>query len=164
MQGSVNSITTGVLSGDSGEEKVLREAADGLDVDLFFAPTIQNLRNILFERPSSGILLSLPSLMGIDPSGRGFIQTLEQIYPVARVRLDRAKGTFALIASRNEDVGNPRRFCQALFRLFSAGAETQRKAGQDFECIDIHLSRYDPRDACVHNERFDARMLSSHAL
>jgi Tfp pilus assembly protein PilZ len=104
MQRGIKPITIGILSSDKNEEKALREAAVPLNADLYFAPTVQHLRSFLLEQSSSGILLSLPSLMGIEPSGRGFIQTLEQIYPVARIRLDKAKESFALITSRNEHV------------------------------------------------------------
>jgi Tfp pilus assembly protein PilZ len=100
MQRDAKSIFMAVLSGDKEEEKAITEATGTFAADLIFARTMQHLRGILLEHPCSGILFCLTSLVGIDQASKSFVQTLEQVYPVARIRWKKEKDAFAVIASR----------------------------------------------------------------
>jgi Tfp pilus assembly protein PilZ len=104
MQRKTRPVTIAVLTVKKEEEKGITEAAAAINAEFLFAPTMHALRDLLLERPFSGILFCLTSLLGIDQSGRSFVQTLEQVYPVARVRWHEGKGTFVLIAARSGNV------------------------------------------------------------
>jgi Tfp pilus assembly protein PilZ len=101
MQGDTKPMFMVVLSGDKEEEQALTEALGAFHVKLAFAPTMCNLRDTLFNQPCSGILLSITSLVGIDQSSKSFGQSLEHVYPVARIRWNRSDGSFSLIGFRN---------------------------------------------------------------
>jgi Tfp pilus assembly protein PilZ len=104
MQVDSKSVIIAVLTGNKEEQKGITEAVANIDGDYIFAPTMHALRDLLLEQPCSGILLCLTSLMGIDQSSKSFVQTLEQVYPVARIRWHEGKGTFVLIATRSGNV------------------------------------------------------------
>jgi Tfp pilus assembly protein PilZ len=101
MQEDMMPIFMVVLSGDKEEEQAITEALSAFHVKLAFAPTMRNLRDILFEKLCSGILLGITSLVGIDQASKSFGQSLEHVYPVARIRWNRADGSFSLIGFRN---------------------------------------------------------------
>jgi Tfp pilus assembly protein PilZ len=104
MQGEIKPVIIAVLTRKKEEEQGIAEAASEINAEFLFAPTMLALRDTLLERPCSGILFCLTALMGIDQSSKSFIQTLEQVYPVARVRWHEGKGTFVLIATRSGNV------------------------------------------------------------
>jgi Tfp pilus assembly protein PilZ len=104
MHRDAKPISISVLTNDQDEEKAIREVIGPYGADVAFSPTMHHLRDTLFRQPSNGLLLCLTSLVGIDFSSKSFVQTLEQVYPVARIRWNRAKGTFALIASRGKHI------------------------------------------------------------
>jgi Tfp pilus assembly protein PilZ len=101
MQEDTKPISIAVLSGDKDEEQAIAEAVSALHVKLAFASTMRNLRDILFDQPCSGILLGITSLVGIDQASKSFGQSLEHVYPVARIRWNPADGSFSLISFRN---------------------------------------------------------------
>jgi Tfp pilus assembly protein PilZ len=100
MKRDATTVHIAVLSRDKEEEKIINEAKGTLNASLIFVPTMQQLHDVLLERPCNGVLFCLGSLVGIDQSSKSFVQTLEQVYPVARVRWNKAKGFLGLIASR----------------------------------------------------------------
>jgi hypothetical protein len=104
MQHDAKLVYITVLSGSKDEEKAIREAIGPFGVDLTFSPTMHHLRDTLFKNPCNGLLLCLTSLVGIDYGSKSFVQTLEQVFPVARIRWNEAKGTLALIASRGRHI------------------------------------------------------------
>jgi Tfp pilus assembly protein PilZ len=104
MQRNSKPITIAVLTGKKEEEQGITEAAAAINTEFLFAPTMHALRDLLLEQPCSGILFCLTSLVGIDQSSKSFVQTLEQVYPVARLRWHEGKGTFVLIATRSGNV------------------------------------------------------------
>jgi Tfp pilus assembly protein PilZ len=95
------SVLIAIFTSDHEEEKILAESLQSFKVSNNFATNIRDLKNNLYEQPCNGILCSIASLIGLDHSNKTFIQTLERIYPVARIRWNRAKGTFAFISSRS---------------------------------------------------------------
>jgi Tfp pilus assembly protein PilZ len=101
MQPSAKPISIAILSRNKEEEKAITEAIGAFDVDYVFESTLLNLRDTLLERPCNGIMFCITSLVGIDHTSKSFIQTLEQVYPVARIRWNKSKGSFSLIASRS---------------------------------------------------------------
>jgi len=101
MQVDAKPIFMVVLSGDKEEAQAITEAFGAFHVKLAFASTMRNLRDILFERLCSGILLGITSLVGIDQASKSFGQSLEHVYPVARIRWNRFDGSFSLIGFRN---------------------------------------------------------------
>jgi Tfp pilus assembly protein PilZ len=101
MQRSAKFISIVILVGNKEEEKAIAEAIGSFEVNCMFASTMHHLRDILLEQPCNGLLFCITSLVGIDQTSKSFIHTLEQVYPVARIRWDKAKGSFALIASRS---------------------------------------------------------------
>jgi len=105
MPHNAKTVRIAVLSRDKEEEKAIKEAFRASDADLVLMPTIHRLRDLLFTQPCSGLLLCLKSLVvGLDYNSKSFIQTLEQVYPVARIRWNKSKGSFALISSRSRHV------------------------------------------------------------
>ncbi len=104
MQRNIRPVTIAVLTGKKEAEKGIIDAAAAINAEFLFVPTMHALRDLLLEQQCSGILFCLSSLMGIDHSSKSFVQTLEQVYPVARVRWHEEKGTFMLIASRSGNV------------------------------------------------------------
>jgi len=90
-----------LLSGDKEEQAAITQAIAAFNADLVCAPTIHHLRDYLFELPCNGLLFCIGSLVGLEQNGKSFIQTLEQVYPVARIRWNKTNGSFALIASRS---------------------------------------------------------------
>jgi Tfp pilus assembly protein PilZ len=80
---------------------MLAQALSSYNILYTFAIDIRDLKDNLYEHPCNGILFSIASLMGLDLAGKTFIQALEQVFPVARIRLNQTKGTFALISSRS---------------------------------------------------------------
>jgi Tfp pilus assembly protein PilZ len=104
MQRDAKSVCIAVLSRDKEEERALREAISAFGADLIFAATMHDLHDILIRQPCSGLLLYLTSLVGLDYSSKSFVQTLEQVYPVARIRWKKGEGSFALIASQSRTV------------------------------------------------------------
>jgi Tfp pilus assembly protein PilZ len=104
MQRDTKPVTIAVLTGKKEEEKGITTAAAVVDAEFLYTPTMHALRDLLLEMPCSGILFCLTALMGIDQSGKSFVQTLEQVYPVARIRWHEGKGTFGLIATRSGNV------------------------------------------------------------
>jgi Tfp pilus assembly protein PilZ len=104
MQRDTKPVTIAVLMGKKEEEKGITTAAAVIDAEFLYTPTMHALRDLLLEVPCSGILFCLTALMGIDQSGKSFVQTLEQVYPVARIRWHEGKGAFGLIATRSGNV------------------------------------------------------------
>jgi Tfp pilus assembly protein PilZ len=104
MQGEIKPVTISVLTRKKEEEEGIAKAAAEINAEFLFAPTMHVLRDMILEKPCSGILFCLTALMGIDQSSKSFVQTLEQVYPVARVRWHEGKGTFVLIATRSGNV------------------------------------------------------------
>lgn len=100
MQRKGDPISIAVLSGDKEEQNAISGAMEVSGADLIFAHTMHRLRDILFEQPCNGLLLCVSSLVGLDHGGKSFVQTLEQVYPAARIRWDKAKGSFGLFATR----------------------------------------------------------------
>jgi Tfp pilus assembly protein PilZ len=101
MQEDTKRIFMAVLTGDKEEEQAITEAFESFHVKLAFASTMRNLRDILFEQSCSGILLGITSLVGIDQASKSFGQSLEHVYPVARIRWNRSDGSFSLMSFRN---------------------------------------------------------------
>jgi Tfp pilus assembly protein PilZ len=101
MQRDVTPVFMAILSRTQEEEKAITDAIGAFDVDYIFASTTHQLREILLKQPCNGILFCITSLVGIDQSSKSFVQTLEQVYPVARIRWNKSKGSFSLIASRS---------------------------------------------------------------
>jgi Tfp pilus assembly protein PilZ len=101
MQRSAKPVSIAILSRNKEEEKAITEAIGAFEVDYVFESTLHNLRDVLLERPCNGIMFCITSLVGIDQTSKSFIQTLEQVYPVARIRWNKSKGSFSLIASRS---------------------------------------------------------------
>jgi len=97
-------IVIAVLSGNEDEKKAITETKSALGADFIFASSMHHLRDVLIERPCNGVLFCLTSLMGIDQSSKSFVQSVEQVYPVARIRWNKEKGAFSLIASRSGQV------------------------------------------------------------
>ncbi len=95
------SVLISIFSADAGEKKTLAEALSSSNILFNFAANIHDLKENLYTQPCNGILFSIASLIGLDHGGKTFLQTLEQVFPVARIRWNRAKGTFALISSRS---------------------------------------------------------------
>jgi Tfp pilus assembly protein PilZ len=104
MQRKTTPVTLAVFTVNKEEEKGITEAAAAINAEFLFASTMHALRDLLFEQPCSGILFGLTSLVGIDQNSKSFVQSLEQVYPVARVRWHEGKGTFVLIAARSGNV------------------------------------------------------------
>ena len=104
MQGNTRPIVIAVLVGKKEEEMGITDAASETGADFIYAKSMHHLRDTLLEKPCSGILLCLTALMGIDQNSKNFVQTLEQVYPVARIRWHEGRGTFALIATRSGNV------------------------------------------------------------
>jgi Tfp pilus assembly protein PilZ len=100
MERKAGSVRIAVLSGDKQEQEAIAEAIGASEADIIFAPTMHRLRDVLFEKPCNGLLLCVSSLVGLDHSAKSFVQTLEQVYPAARIRWDKAKGSFGLFATR----------------------------------------------------------------
>jgi Tfp pilus assembly protein PilZ len=111
MQGDPKSGFMVVLSGDKEEEQAIAEAIGALNLKFAFAYTMHHLRDILFDQSCNGLLLCIPSLINIDQTSKSFVQTLEHVYPVARIRWSRTDGSFALIASRGGRVETLTDFC-----------------------------------------------------
>jgi Tfp pilus assembly protein PilZ len=101
MQEDIKPIFMAVLSADKEEERAIAEASSKFHVNLAFASTMRDLRDILFERSCNGILLGVTSLVGIDQASKSFGQSLEHVYPVARIRWNRSDGSFSLMSFRN---------------------------------------------------------------
>jgi Tfp pilus assembly protein PilZ len=101
MQGDALSIRIVVLAGDKEEEKAIAEAIKTFHADCAFVSSMALLRDALFERPCNGLLFCIAPIVGLDQNSKSFIQTLEQVFPVARIRWNKIKGSFALIASRS---------------------------------------------------------------
>ena len=101
MQRSAKPFSIAILSRNKEEEKAIAEAIGAFEVDYAFESTLHNLRDNLLERPCNGIMFCITSLVGIDQTSKSFIQTLEQVYPIARIRWNKSKGSFSLIASRS---------------------------------------------------------------
>jgi Tfp pilus assembly protein PilZ len=101
MQVETKTLSLVVLSGDKEEEQAISQAISPLHVNLVLAPTLLHLRDTLFEQACNGILLCIPSLIGIDQTGKSFIQSLERVYPVVRIRWNRVDRSFTLMAFRN---------------------------------------------------------------
>jgi Tfp pilus assembly protein PilZ len=90
-----------IFTSDNEEKLILAESLSEFKVSYTYATNMHDLKENLYEHPSNGILFSIASLIGLDHGSKTFIQTLEHIYPVARIRWNRAKGTFALISSQS---------------------------------------------------------------
>ncbi|MBN1567432.1 MAG: PilZ domain-containing protein [Acidobacteria bacterium] len=101
MNQQEGAIFVAILSKNREEEKAITDAVEAFKSDYMVAHSISHLRDILMEQPCNGLLFCIASLVGIDQAGKSFVQTLEQVYPVARIRLNKQKGTFSLIASRS---------------------------------------------------------------
>jgi Tfp pilus assembly protein PilZ len=101
MQRDAKPIFMVVLSGNREEEQAISDALSAFNVKLAFVPTMRHLRDVLFESLCSGILLSITSLVDIDQTSKSFGQALEHVYPVARIRWDRADSSFFVMASRS---------------------------------------------------------------
>jgi Tfp pilus assembly protein PilZ len=100
MPRDTKSIFMAILSGDKEEETAIAEVVRSFHAEFAVAPTMRHMRDLLFEQLCNGLLLCIPSLVGIDQTSKSFVQTLEHIYPVARIRWSQTDGSFALIASR----------------------------------------------------------------
>jgi Tfp pilus assembly protein PilZ len=101
MQHKSKSVFLAILSRDKEEERAITRAIGEFEIDYVFASTVSRLRDAVFEQPCNGIGLCIKALVGADQAGKSFVQTLEQVYPVARIRWNKAKGSLALIASRS---------------------------------------------------------------
>jgi Tfp pilus assembly protein PilZ len=104
-----NSLFIAILSADEEEKKALAELNPS-NAELFFAATLGDLRDHLFEHPCNGILFCIASIIGVDQTGKSFIQTLEQIYPTARIRWNKEKEAFAIVATRSGHIQTPTDF------------------------------------------------------
>jgi Tfp pilus assembly protein PilZ len=100
MPRKAKSVSMVVLSNNKEEQKAIAEAMGAFDAKIVFSSTMHHLREALFEKPCNGILFCIASLVGIDEISKSFAQTLEQVYPVARIRWNKASKSFSLIASR----------------------------------------------------------------
>jgi Tfp pilus assembly protein PilZ len=105
-----NSLFVAILSADEEEKKALAELMKSLNAEYFFAAAIRDLRDFLFEHPCNGILFCIASIIGIDQSGKSFIQMLEQIYPTARIRWNKEQNLFAIVATRGGRIQTPSDF------------------------------------------------------
>ncbi len=101
MEQKAESLFIAILSKNKEEEEAITRTIDAFKADHMVASTISNLRDIILEQPCNGLLFCIASLVGIDQASKAFIQTLEQVFPVARIRWNKAKGNFSLIASRS---------------------------------------------------------------
>jgi Tfp pilus assembly protein PilZ len=105
MQSGVTPVFIVILSNNKEEQGAITEAIQHhSNVEIAFVSNIDELRNTVLEQPCNGFLLFIASLIGMDETGKSFIQTLEHVYPVARIRWHKAKGSFALIGSRHDRV------------------------------------------------------------
>jgi Tfp pilus assembly protein PilZ len=102
MQNEVKPVFIAILSTNKEEQTAITEAARHHDVEIAFASNIHDLRDMVMEQPCCGVLLFIASLIGMDESGRSFIQTVEQVFPVARIRWHKTKESFALIGARGD--------------------------------------------------------------
>jgi Tfp pilus assembly protein PilZ len=93
-----------ILSGNKEAEKVIADVIGSFGADFIFADTVRDLRDIMYEKACSGLLFPITSMVGLDQSSKSMIQALEQIYPAARIRWDKEKGSIAIIASQNRQV------------------------------------------------------------
>jgi Tfp pilus assembly protein PilZ len=100
MQSEVKPVFIAILSSNKEDQTAIAEAARHHNVEFAFTSNIHELRDIVMEQPCCGVLLFITSLIGMDESGRSFIQTIEQVFPVARIRWHKTKASFALIGAR----------------------------------------------------------------
>jgi hypothetical protein len=96
-----NPLSVAIFAADEEEKKALAEKMKLFEGEFIMSSSISDLRDNLFKHPCNGILFCIGSIIGLDQSGKSFIQTLEQIYSTARLRWNKEKGTFALLATRS---------------------------------------------------------------
>jgi Tfp pilus assembly protein PilZ len=102
MQSKVKSVFIIVLSGNQEEQNAILEATSNHNVKIAFVSNAHELRDTIMEEPCSGILLFIASLIGMNETEKNFIQTLEQVYPLARIRWHKTHQSFALIGARSD--------------------------------------------------------------
>jgi Tfp pilus assembly protein PilZ len=102
MPGEAKPVFIVVLSRNNEEQTAILEASRHHNVEFAFISNVKELQNIVLEKPCCGILLFIASLIGMDETGKSFIQTVEQVYPVARIRWHKINASFALIGARSD--------------------------------------------------------------
>jgi len=135
MDHDPESISIIILSKNKEEEKAIAEAIGAFKADYIVASTVSHLREVLLEKPCNGLLLCITSLVGIDQSSKSFIQTLEPVFPIARIRWNKSKGTFSLIATRSGRVETIADFARACSRFSARGLRRSERLSKTLNVL-----------------------------